>query len=695
MQFLNPLYLLGLVAAAIPIIIHLLIIRKNKLIEFSSIRFLKELQKTQIRRLKIKQILLLVLRTLIIVFLVLSFARPVVKSNFPLFRNYSNVSAVIILDNSVSMDVSDEYGNRFRQAKNIAKSIISNLKEGDEVTIVYTSNNSDSSSLQSTLESVQDDISRSNISVLTSSFESAIRRTQKVFEQANHYNKEIFIISDFQKTSLLPFSDSSKFFDENTIINLVQVGAKSKISINNLSIDTVLPLSSIYEIDKNLEFEVRIKNNSQSSFENVVLSLVVNGEKVAQRIFNIKSKSFQNVIIGFLPKEYGFYRCLFELETDALDYDNKYWFGLVVPKPPSVALITDDVNGYLATFLKSLSGSKIELKMVPPDFVRKENFEGYSVVIIENPQILLESEFQNYGFMSKAYGFLLFPAKDGSKKAILNFLNILGIKANFEYKTFSPNNQPYFTFIDKNHPLLQGVFKPTSQEGNATIEAPIVKAMLPTSSGVQIIQTNAGSFLTEFKGEGFKLLYCSVSPSIVWGNLPLSSIFPVLVYSSIYYLNFSYQINYVVHCGTNLSINLPKFFFTEKINIEDPLLNQYNKIPTLLPSGPLFYLEDLNLLGVYVLKDPFGNVIGTVSANIDSRESDLELSEKNTILSYFSNVLKKGAKVNYFDNPQSFVEKDFRQYTGAELWKLFIFLALICAIFEMIIAKTSKKEVGE
>lgn len=117
MHFLNPLYLFGLALASIPILIHLLIIRKNKTIEFSSLRFLKELQKTQIRRLKLKQLLLLILRTLIIVFLILSFSRPVVRSDFPIFRNYSNISTVIILDNSISMDVSDEFGNRLRQGK--------------------------------------------------------------------------------------------------------------------------------------------------------------------------------------------------------------------------------------------------------------------------------------------------------------------------------------------------------------------------------------------------------------------------------------------------------------------------------------------------------------------------------------------------------------------------------------------------
>ncbi len=45
MTFLNPLYLIALAAAAIPIILHLLNLRKTRVIEFSTLAFLKELHK--------------------------------------------------------------------------------------------------------------------------------------------------------------------------------------------------------------------------------------------------------------------------------------------------------------------------------------------------------------------------------------------------------------------------------------------------------------------------------------------------------------------------------------------------------------------------------------------------------------------------------------------------------------------------
>ena len=64
MSFLNPLYLFGLAAAAIPIIIHLFTRRRPREVPFPSLEFLTEVNQSEIRRLRLKQWLLLLLRTL-------------------------------------------------------------------------------------------------------------------------------------------------------------------------------------------------------------------------------------------------------------------------------------------------------------------------------------------------------------------------------------------------------------------------------------------------------------------------------------------------------------------------------------------------------------------------------------------------------------------------------------------------------
>jgi hypothetical protein len=79
LTFLNPLYLLGLTAAAIPIVIHLLTRKRPRRIEFSSVAFLREVNVAQLRRFRLRELLLLALRVLAIALLALALSRPALK----------------------------------------------------------------------------------------------------------------------------------------------------------------------------------------------------------------------------------------------------------------------------------------------------------------------------------------------------------------------------------------------------------------------------------------------------------------------------------------------------------------------------------------------------------------------------------------------------------------------------------------
>src|SRR5690606_22459377 len=141
MIFLNPAVLLGLIAASIPVIIHLLNLRKLKKIEFSTLTFLKELQKNKIRKIKIKQWLLLALRVAIILFLVLAFARPALEGvAIGVTTSAAKTSAVFILDDTFSMSVIDVNGSYLNQAKETIKDLINQLQEGDDAALILVSN---------------------------------------------------------------------------------------------------------------------------------------------------------------------------------------------------------------------------------------------------------------------------------------------------------------------------------------------------------------------------------------------------------------------------------------------------------------------------------------------------------------------------------------------------------------------------
>src|SRR5881398_1483251 len=80
--FLHPWALVGLTAAAIPALLHLLERRVPPDAEFPPIRYLTEAERQSARRLKLRHLLLLILRTALIALLVIAAARPLVQSRW-------------------------------------------------------------------------------------------------------------------------------------------------------------------------------------------------------------------------------------------------------------------------------------------------------------------------------------------------------------------------------------------------------------------------------------------------------------------------------------------------------------------------------------------------------------------------------------------------------------------------------------
>ena len=160
MVFLNPSILLGLLAAAIPILIHILNFRKLQKVDFSTLSFLKELQKSKIKKIKLKQWLLLLLRTLIIIFIILAFARPTLENaSIAGGASTAKSSSLFILDNSFSMSYVGDDGSNFNKSKKIVKNIISKMHEGDDIIILKSTDSVLTTSSQETATKFIDDLS--------------------------------------------------------------------------------------------------------------------------------------------------------------------------------------------------------------------------------------------------------------------------------------------------------------------------------------------------------------------------------------------------------------------------------------------------------------------------------------------------------------------------------------------------------
>ena len=114
MAFLNPLFLFGLLATGIPLVIHLWNRRRVVTIDFSSLIFITAAHRENARRFQLRQLLILLLRMAIVAFIALALARPFLTLGLPVVSVRAKTDVIIVLDNSYSMAYQDINGIRAR-----------------------------------------------------------------------------------------------------------------------------------------------------------------------------------------------------------------------------------------------------------------------------------------------------------------------------------------------------------------------------------------------------------------------------------------------------------------------------------------------------------------------------------------------------------------------------------------------------
>src|SRR3954453_3178960 len=138
MLFLNPFILSALALASVPIIIHLLNRRRFQLVEWAPMKYLKLTIKTNRRRMRIEQLLLLIVRTLIVALLFVALARPALSKNaigrFLASRALS--SRVIVIDDTLSMSYQIDHHSAFESAKEAATQLIRTMSPQDSVSLI-------------------------------------------------------------------------------------------------------------------------------------------------------------------------------------------------------------------------------------------------------------------------------------------------------------------------------------------------------------------------------------------------------------------------------------------------------------------------------------------------------------------------------------------------------------------------------
>ncbi len=135
MSILNPLFLWGLLALGVPIVLHLIQRQRYPERAFTTLRFFDKTIKHNVIQRRFVDRLLLLLRLALLALLALALARP-----FGLGVGEKRMSLAIVLDNSPSMGRSGTEGRTFfEEAKQAVMTALKELAPGDRAEVLFTS----------------------------------------------------------------------------------------------------------------------------------------------------------------------------------------------------------------------------------------------------------------------------------------------------------------------------------------------------------------------------------------------------------------------------------------------------------------------------------------------------------------------------------------------------------------------------
>ncbi|NWF90145.1 MAG: BatA domain-containing protein [Ignavibacteriaceae bacterium] len=699
MTFLNPAVLFGLIAASVPILIHLFNLRKLKKIEFSTLAFLKELQKNKIRKIKLKQWILLALRVLIILFLVFAFARPTLKGiAIGGTTSAAKTTAVLIIDDTFSMSVIDNNGSLLNQAKAAAKNLLKNFQEGDEVAVIQVSQSDKKNvNLSKSIVDIQKSIDAIEPSYQSSLLHNSITKAVQVLSQSKNFNKEIYILSDFQSGRLADektLSDFSSILYENVRIYAVNYSGKD---VYNIGVDNLKVNTQIFEKDKPVNFTITVTNYSNQNVDNVIVSLFVDNERSAQVSANINAGESKQLTIDALVKSSGFVNVFAEIEDDEILHDNRRYTSVFIPAKIPIIIFTDDAAD--SRFIE-LALTAIENQNTFG--ITEKNLSELSAYDLKRYEVVLIIGSQNLNAWNKLREYslnngslFLAPGSRTTLAAFQKMLDEIGLSTptTLVGKAGDQTNSVLFETTDINHPVFQNIF--TNKE-KTKIESPDIFSYFKISTqgkGRNIITLQDGSsFLAEYRIKDGKIFLMNSAPVLSWSNFPLKSIFVPLMNKSVLYLASKDKSEMNILAGDDFDIDLRGRSVSQLKVLRPDNTDEFIPLDESAANTVVKY-DKSNLIGNYKILSS-SKVFDQISVNADPMESKTQYLEKQDVENYLSKINFQG-KLLFLDREENIGDAVLKARFGSELWKHFLIIALLFAFVEMLVARSAKKDLVE
>ncbi|TDI75879.1 MAG: hypothetical protein E2O84_03680 [Bacteroidetes bacterium] len=703
MTFLNPLLLVVLAAAAIPLIIHLFNFRKPARINFSSLAFLNELQKSTMRRVRIKQWLLLALRTLAIAALVMSFARPAIQGSLAGFGSHGRSSTALVFDNSSSMLLRDGNGSYIEQARNIGLGLAEAVESGDELFFVPAVSAALNSAAHLTSASARAAVMNINVAGGEMRLTDAIRKAAAMLENSANPNREIHILSDLQKST---FSDSlDAKIDDDIRVFLIPIGGQEH---DNIAITDVQVLSRILSPGQVVRLQVRVENLGKRAVSDLVLSLFLEDQRVAQATVDLGAGESALVPIAVTPRSSGWVEGRIEIQDADYEEDDTRALTLFIPEERRLLLVTG--TGAESSFLNlafssEMTGDRVQFDVtsINETALASLALAQFDTIVLNGMSDLSSGERSMLSqYVMDGGGILMFP---GDETVISDYTLLFESLGGGSASAIEGSGNPavsvaVFDRVDHEHALFEGMFDTSSTEDSPQLEQPDIFRMMmyhPGQGDEQTIVRMSGDrvFMQEIRAGRGSLILITVAPELEWTDFPVRGLFVPLLFRSVYYLSSAGSVS-----GENFQEGLPAQLRLAGLG-EDASVRVVSEdgtvyLPDLrrVPGGLLASIEQGYLVsGIYdVTLD--NTIIQKFSVHPDRRESSLETySAAEAVLSLSESVGGQIAVVNLTDAAGDELRSRLRAArTGTELWNVFLVLALVFLIAEMIIEKSWRPE---
>ncbi len=657
------------------------------------------------QRVRIKQWILLALRTLAIAALVLSFSRPSVKGSLAqAFGGDGSRSVGILVDNSLSTLLRNQDGDLLNQVRTAAIAIVRDLDTSDEVLIKKTSGPDRSVttdfSFPGTASSLIDGIDAEGGSVpLMQSIESLADR----LSESSRVNRELYVITDLQKSTFNDSSAASGYTDYS--LHLIPLSASR---IENVGIGDVTVESRIIEVGQPVSLSAVLTNYGTTDIEGYVASVFLEQDRVGQASVSLASGESQTVSFVVTPPRRGWLAGVIRGEDDDFEYDNERFFTVHVPAERRVLVVRGDnetVDYVTLALSKELGRDRItfDYDVIAESALPATQIETYDTVVLAGLQSMSSGEIAALsGYVADGGGLLVFPGA-GTREVEMNAL-LSGVGGgSVGGTTGALGNRQAITRLEDfelEHDLFDGVFDRRAGARRQSVEQPdvyfnVVYRPARGSEQTLIRLANGNPFLQEMrKGEGATLFFTS-APDPRWTEFPVRGLFVPLLYRAIFYLSASESTS-----GEQLVVGQPSEFRVTGIAADD-------RLSIAAPDGQDFVPEQRSLFsatlvsvneqiaspGVYDVQA--GNtLVRRIAFNLPEAESNLAAYEPNEAVSALEARFGVTPRLIESDlDGSETLETQLREARlGVELWNVFLAIALLLLVIEMMVQKYLRPE---